>query len=147
MCPDACCVCSVCVHSHTHNTTHTHTDYIGYPGGYKADGESPARKVKVSPFYLAQSETTNAQFREFVDATAFTSETEGFGFSFVFYQFLSQKQLDEIEKLSQSIVMLRSKVAEAQAVKQDAFAKVTEMRKTKVMLVHSNVISMSYQYV
>jgi len=45
-----------------------------------------------------------------------------------------QKHLGEIEKLCQSVAVLRSKVAEAQGDKQDACAKVTELRQTKVTL-------------
>jgi sulfatase modifying factor 1 len=61
------------------------TDDPQIPG----DGESPARSVRVSPFLLQRYEVSNAQYARFVDATGFETESETFGWSFVFEQMVS----------------------------------------------------------
>lgn len=53
--------------------------------GFAEDGEGPARQVQVSPFSLADTAVTNAQFRAFVRATQYITEAEQFGSSFVFW--------------------------------------------------------------
>ncbi len=55
----------------------------GGPMAYPADGEDP-REATVPPFAIAATAVTNAAFREFVNATAYVSEAERFGWSFVF---------------------------------------------------------------
>jgi formylglycine-generating enzyme required for sulfatase activity len=52
--------------------------------GFAADGEGPVREITVDPFYIDETPVTNAQFGEFVHATAYRSEAERFGWSFVF---------------------------------------------------------------
>src|SRR5690606_20548095 len=59
--------------------------------GFPADGEGPIRNVKVTPFYMDTYAVTNAQFAEFVKDTAYKTEAEVFGWSFVFYQLVSKK--------------------------------------------------------
>jgi len=49
-----------------------------------ADGEGPVRPVTLDAFYLDRHPVTNQQFAEFVNATAYRSEAEAFGWSFVF---------------------------------------------------------------
>jgi len=49
-----------------------------------ADGEGPVRRVEIDPFYLDRAPVTNQQFVEFVRATAYKTEAERFGWSFVF---------------------------------------------------------------
>ncbi|MBZ3905241.1 formylglycine-generating enzyme family protein [Streptomyces griseiscabiei] len=56
--------------------------------GYPADGEGPVREVRVRPFRIAATTVTNERFAEFVDATGHVTESELFGFSFVFEGFL-----------------------------------------------------------
>lgn len=53
--------------------------------GFPADGEGPARRVQVSPFRIAETAVTNAQFAAFVRATGYVTQAEAFGSSFVFY--------------------------------------------------------------
>lgn len=48
------------------------------------DGEAPQRHVTLSPFWLDVAEVTNAQFAEFVTETSFVTDSERFGWSFVF---------------------------------------------------------------
>eukprot|EP01041_Mallomonas_annulata_P000292 gene292-526_t len=50
----------------------------------KLDGESPKRKVYVSSFFLNRYEVTNSQFQQFVENTSYVTESENFGWSFVF---------------------------------------------------------------
>jgi formylglycine-generating enzyme required for sulfatase activity len=74
----------------------THQDLVLLPGGvfqmgsddldgFAEDGEGPARMVELSPFAIAPTAVTNAQFRAFVRATSYITEAEEVGFSFVFY--------------------------------------------------------------
>ncbi|HVW22428.1 MAG TPA: formylglycine-generating enzyme family protein [Opitutaceae bacterium] len=59
------------------------------PDGWPADGEGPVREVALQPFHLDACCVTNEQFGDFVNATGHKTEAERFGWSFVFYQFLS----------------------------------------------------------
>ena len=52
---------------------------------FPADGEGPVREVTVSPFYIDTHPVSNEQFREFVRATGYRTESESFGWSFVFH--------------------------------------------------------------
>jgi len=54
--------------------------------GFPADGEGPVRAVTLDPFYLDRFPVTNERFQEFISATAYKTEAERFGWSFVFYQ-------------------------------------------------------------
>ncbi|MDH3705316.1 MAG: formylglycine-generating enzyme family protein [Acidimicrobiia bacterium] len=56
------------------------SDRVDYPG----DGEGPARPVTVSPFAIAPTTVTNAEFAAFVEATGHRTDAESFGWSFVF---------------------------------------------------------------
>ena len=55
---------------------------------FPADGEGPIREVSLNPFWIDRCAVTNAEFAEFVEATSYVTEAEGFGWSYVFYQFL-----------------------------------------------------------
>jgi formylglycine-generating enzyme len=55
---------------------------------YPADGEGPPRKVTLSPFELAATAVTVAEFAAFVEASGHTTDAERFGWSFVFAGFL-----------------------------------------------------------
>ena len=56
--------------------------------GYLADGEGPARRVRVNAFAIDPCAVTNAQFRAFVKATGYQTDAERFGWSFVFHLLL-----------------------------------------------------------
>jgi len=60
------------------------------------DGESPARKVKISPFKLQKYEVSNRQFSEFILETGYKTEAENFGWSFCFEATLSSQVLSRI---------------------------------------------------
>ena len=49
------------------------------------DGESPLRRKNVHSFYIGETAVTNAQFAKFVRETGYITETEKFGWSFVFH--------------------------------------------------------------
>ncbi|NBC30639.1 MAG: SUMF1/EgtB/PvdO family nonheme iron enzyme [Spirochaetes bacterium] len=58
--------------------------------GLPADGEGPPRTVHLRPFRIDRSAVTNAQFAEFVGETGYVTETERFGWSYVFHLFVSK---------------------------------------------------------
>lgn len=50
----------------------------------KTDGESPKREVYLSSFYIDKYEVSNDKFDKFIKSTSFITESEKFGWSFVF---------------------------------------------------------------
>ena len=66
--------------------------------GFPEDGEGPMRKVKVDPFYMDPYTVTNAQFAEFVKETGYQTEAEAYGWSFVFYSFLSPETAKKVKQ-------------------------------------------------
>ena len=50
----------------------------------KSDGEGPKRKIFLSPFFMDKYEVSNDDFKVFVDETGYRTESEFFGWSFVF---------------------------------------------------------------
>ncbi len=73
------------------------TFYMGSNEKYThpSDGEGPARKVYVNPFYIDKYVVSNEKFSEFVKATHYLTEAERLGSSFVFWMLLSKKQMKE----------------------------------------------------
>jgi formylglycine-generating enzyme required for sulfatase activity len=57
--------------------------------GFAADGEGPAREVRIDPIYVDRHAVTNAEFLAFVRETGYTTDAERFGWSFVFQDFLA----------------------------------------------------------
>jgi sulfatase modifying factor 1 len=55
-----------------------------YRVGDAASDRNPPRDVEVAPFEIAETETTNAQFARFVEATGFVTDAEREGFGMVF---------------------------------------------------------------
>ena len=68
------------------------------PETWTADGEGPVREVEVSPFAIGASAVTNAEFAEFVDATGYRTDSERFGWSFVFHLHVSKKRREKLRK-------------------------------------------------
>lgn len=68
--------------------------------GFPADGEGPIRKVAIDSFHIDKYAVTNEEFAEFVEATNYKTEAESFGWSFVFYMFLSE---DVSKKVTQNV--------------------------------------------
>jgi sulfatase modifying factor 1 len=55
-------------------------DRLAYPD----DDEGPVRRVQVEPFRIDAHAVSNAEFSRFVEATAYVTEAERYGWSFVF---------------------------------------------------------------
>lgn len=53
--------------------------------GFAADGEGPARAVRLDAFRIAPAAVTNREFGDFVRATRYMTQAEQLGQSFVFY--------------------------------------------------------------
>ncbi|WSA28199.1 formylglycine-generating enzyme family protein [Streptosporangium sp. NBC_01810] len=64
------------------------------PGG---DGEAPARRVIVDPYWIDVAAVTNADFAEFVAETGYVTEAEAFGWSFVFERFVDRRVARRLE--------------------------------------------------
>jgi len=60
------------------------------PEAFQKDGEGPVRTVLLDAFHIDITPVTNEQFREFVDATGYRTESEQIGWSFVFQGHLPQ---------------------------------------------------------
>lgn len=60
--------------------------------GFPADGEGPAHRIELAPFYIDETTVTNDEFNSFVNATEYRTEAEKFGWSFVFFGHLSPAQ-------------------------------------------------------
>jgi sulfatase modifying factor 1 len=60
------------------------------PEAWPTDGEGPVREVLLAPFYLDVCAVTNAQFKDFIEATGYVTEAEKFGWSYVFHKFATQ---------------------------------------------------------
>jgi formylglycine-generating enzyme required for sulfatase activity len=56
--------------------------------GYPADGEGPVHEVDVDTFQISPTTVTNTEFAAFIESTAYITEAEQFGWSFVFAGFL-----------------------------------------------------------
>jgi len=61
------------------------------PERWESDGEGPVRQVNVDPFWIDATTVTNADFKAFVEATGYRTESEVFGWSFVFHTHLPKK--------------------------------------------------------
>jgi len=69
--------------------------------GFPADGEGPVREIALAPFFIDATTVTNQQFAEFIDATHYKTDAEKFGWSFVFYGLLSEKERNAHPKVAQ----------------------------------------------
>ena len=61
--------------------------------GYEDDFEGPEIEVTTSGFYMDITVVTNAQFKEFVEATGYITEAELLGTSFVFHLLLDNEAI------------------------------------------------------
>src|SRR5215212_683690 len=68
--------------------------------GFAADGEGPAHPVVVLPFHIDATCVTNEEFNAFVNATGHRTESEHFGWSFVFHGQLGSDQLAKSARAS-----------------------------------------------
>jgi len=58
------------------------------PRPWPADGEGPARRVRLGAHRISPYAVTNDQYARFVDATGHVTDAERYGWSFVFHLFL-----------------------------------------------------------
>jgi len=61
--------------------------------GFKDDKEGPVQLTSVKPFYIDKAVVSNEEFKEFVEETGYVTDAEKYGWSFVFYKFLSKIQM------------------------------------------------------
>lgn len=64
------------------------------------DGEGPVREVTLDPFHIDAACVTNDQFEQFVKDTRYVTDSEKFGWSFVFRGLLAKKFAQTLEKKS-----------------------------------------------
>jgi formylglycine-generating enzyme required for sulfatase activity len=67
-----------------------------YRDAFPSDGEGPVREVVLSPFRIDTYPVTNRDFRAFVEATNYRTESEDFGWSFVFWMHVPADRFDEL---------------------------------------------------
>ncbi|SEO52637.1 formylglycine-generating enzyme family protein [Paenibacillus sp. OV219] len=70
--------------------------------GFPADGEGPIREVTLEPFYMDPCAVSNAEFARFIDETGYATETEQFGWSFVFHALVSPETAKKVVSVVQS---------------------------------------------
>jgi sulfatase modifying factor 1 len=71
--------------------------------GFPSDGEGPVRKVKLNDFYISPYTVTNADFKAFVDQTGYITETERFGWSYVFHLLTSEEVKSKVTQVPQGV--------------------------------------------
>ena len=59
------------------------------PSTFDVDGEGPSRRVQVSGFWIGETEVSNRHWAAFAARTGYISESERYGWSFVFDKQLS----------------------------------------------------------
>jgi sulfatase modifying factor 1 len=64
--------------------------------GFPADGEGPVREITLDAIYMDATPVTNAQFAEFVRKTGYKTESERFGWSFVFHKHIPKEEYDRL---------------------------------------------------
>jgi formylglycine-generating enzyme required for sulfatase activity len=60
--------------------------------GFHADGEGPVREIFVDSFFIEATTVTNLQFSEFIESTGYKTDAERYGWSFVFWGLLPEKE-------------------------------------------------------
>ncbi|MFC3041820.1 formylglycine-generating enzyme family protein [Virgibacillus xinjiangensis] len=73
-----------------------------YKYSFPEDGEKPIREVEVSSFYMDIHAVTNRKFQKFIKDTGYKTEAERFGWSFVFYQYMSPKTAKKVTQRVES---------------------------------------------
>lgn len=70
--------------------------------GFPADGEGPVREVTLDAFWVDRCAVSNADFERFVGETAYVTESETIGWSFVFAGFLPAAVRRTAERVPQT---------------------------------------------
>ncbi|QEN08677.1 formylglycine-generating enzyme family protein [Oceanispirochaeta crateris] len=63
--------------------------------GFPADGEGPIREIVLDPFLIDTTPVTNKQFERFVKETGYITESERFGWSFVFQNHITKESREK----------------------------------------------------
>src|SRR5688572_29991235 len=63
--------------------------------GFPADGEGPVREVTLDAYWMDSKPVSNDQFREFARVTGYKTESERFGWSFVFQSHVAPELVDD----------------------------------------------------
>ncbi len=66
------------------------------PESFLADGEGPIREVTLDPFLLDTYPVTNERYLEFTRATGHVTESERFGWSFVFHTHIPKEAFTDV---------------------------------------------------
>ncbi|WP_407083118.1 formylglycine-generating enzyme family protein [Paenibacillus aurantius] len=69
--------------------------------GFPADGEGPVREVTLRPFRIDPCTVTNEQFQTFVKETGYKTESETFGWSFVFHLLVAEADKPGVSSAAQ----------------------------------------------
>ena len=67
--------------------------------GFAADGEGPVHRIELTPFWIDACAVTNEQFNDFVNATRYKTDSEKFGWSYVFAGHLTPQQIQNTVRL------------------------------------------------
>jgi formylglycine-generating enzyme len=67
-----------------------------YQYGFAADGEGPVRPVSLSPFRIGVNPVTNAEFAVFVGETGYITDSERYGWSFVFWSHIPADRFNDL---------------------------------------------------
>lgn len=67
-----------------------------YAESFPLDGEGPVRAVTLNAFAIDRHPVTNERFRQFVAATGYKTDAEGFGWSFVFWAHIPEARFEEL---------------------------------------------------
>uniref|UniRef100_A0A7S4C2B5 Sulfatase-modifying factor enzyme-like domain-containing protein n=1 Tax=Chrysotila carterae TaxID=13221 RepID=A0A7S4C2B5_CHRCT len=73
------------------------------PSTFVVDGEGPRRRVRLRSFWLEETEVSNRHWAAFVAATGFESESERFGWSFVFEKQLTPEANRKADSAVQAV--------------------------------------------
>lgn len=65
------------------------------PEAFPADGEGPVREVTVDGIWMDSRPVSNEQFREFARATGYKTESERYGWSFVFHSHIAPELVED----------------------------------------------------
>lgn len=69
-------------------------------GGFSADLEGPAVELAIPRFFISATAVTNEEFQRFVATTGYQTDSEKFGWSFVFHVFLTETQQRRSQKMT-----------------------------------------------
>lgn len=70
--------------------------------GFPVDGEGPVREIEVSSFYMDRTAVTNEAFATFIQETAYITDAEQYGWSFVFHLFAPKQVREEAKRAMQT---------------------------------------------